>query len=438
MNSLKSCQKCENESPVEVLLVEYYNSFQNPNVHVLQRENPELYRLAREYVSKNGCLVRDLFTQIEKFGKIQFERVCGECGNPYNCSKGQIHCSKRCRAKALHKNPEFKENYLSKLAEYWESVSFEERSATSKRAFETRRARYSEEELSRQYQIISEKRSATFLKKREAKEKVFLSRLDKILTSGKLNLLVLVMRRISFGLAAYYFRNFENKLSFLEETLGVDLSRYRDKRWMKIYLNGSKKCKNPECETLIPLNSHTEYCCCACNRRDPEARQRQSKISKSLWEDEEYRAKLTTKNDPETEEARKSWGNKVLEILRARENGINDRRDKAIKTKLERGVIVNVYDKSIRAEYRAYKNLVISVTKKEKLKLENLDLVGVHTFHVDHIYPTKRGFLDGIPAELIGNVENLRVLEALENRRKSAKLVQIPQHIQEYIDGKDS
>ena len=55
------------------------------------------------------------------------------------------------------------------------------------------------------------------------------------------------------------------------------------------------------------------------------------------------------------------------------------------------------------------------------------------TYHLDHIFPTSKGYLYDIPAELIGNIENLEMIKAMDNRNKSNKIKIIPDHILNYM-----
>lgn len=77
----------------------------------------------------------------------------------------------------------------------------------------------------------------------------------------------------------------------------------------------------------------------------------------------------------------------------------------------------------------------INLTKANDLTiLENFENRGKHTFHLDHIYPIAKGFMNNIPPQLIGTILNLRMLEAQTNRIKSDKIEEIPQHIMEYLN----
>ena len=86
----------------------------------------------------------------------------------------------------------------------------------------------------------------------------------------------------------------------------------------------------------------------------------------------------------------------------------------------------NAKKKEERQRLRLYRNEVKMFTKRNFKNLSNIDAIGVHTFHVDHIYPTQKGFLNGVPAELIGHIYNLQIIPAFDNRSKSGKISIIP------------
>lgn len=88
----------------------------------------------------------------------------------------------------------------------------------------------------------------------------------------------------------------------------------------------------------------------------------------------------------------------------------------------------SIYDKS---EYELYYLKVQQFTNYNKLNtLENWSFRNkYHKYELDHIYPISLGFKHGIPAELIGDIKNLRIIPMHDNRSKSNKLITIPEHI---------
>lgn len=59
-----------------------------------------------------------------------------------------------------------------------------------------------------------------------------------------------------------------------------------------------------------------------------------------------------------------------------------------------------------------------------------------YKYEIDHIYPIKKAFNHGIPAELIGDIKNLRIIPHTENRSKSGKVTIIPEHIQKFLENR--
>ena len=132
----------------------------------------------------------------------------------------------------------------------------------------------------------------------------------------------------------------------------------------------------------------------------------------------------------------KNVSKKALDTMRKKGN-LSARRDKALQTKLERGVIAEIrFDKGSKEhiEYRKYYRKVWSITRSQDLNsLENFEKRGKKTWHLDHIFPISIAYVLGIPANLIGDIQNLVMLEANKNRKKSNKIFDIPLNVFEYI-----
>lgn len=83
---------------------------------------------------------------------------------------------------------------------------------------------------------------------------------------------------------------------------------------------------------------------------------------------------------------------------------------------------------SNKSKLQSYRAKVMSITGKQNLfLLENFDkprgLCGVEgAYQLDHIVSIKYGFDHDIPAEVIGNLGNLRIIPWKENRTKGYKL----------------
>lgn len=88
-----------------------------------------------------------------------------------------------------------------------------------------------------------------------------------------------------------------------------------------------------------------------------------------------------------------------------------------------------------KTEYELYKHEVNRLTYENDLRtLDNWSKRNLyHKYELDHIYPIRNAFKQGIPAELIGDIRNLRVIPRKENRSKSGKVTLIPEHIQNYL-----
>lgn len=84
------------------------------------------------------------------------------------------------------------------------------------------------------------------------------------------------------------------------------------------------------------------------------------------------------------------------------------------------GMTWDQYKESL-PEYVKYRREVWRITEAQDTSLiENYDKRG-KSFHLDHKFSIAEGFRQNIPPEVIGNVVNLRVIEARENISKSDK-----------------
>jgi hypothetical protein len=75
-----------------------------------------------------------------------------------------------------------------------------------------------------------------------------------------------------------------------------------------------------------------------------------------------------------------------------------------------------------------YYRAVLNITNLQKIEvLEHFEkrakAPNEKAYHLDHIYPVNRGFLNGIPPEIIGDISNLRFIPWKENLAKSDKLL---------------
>lgn len=78
-------------------------------------------------------------------------------------------------------------------------------------------------------------------------------------------------------------------------------------------------------------------------------------------------------------------------------------------------------------DFKKYSGFVRRITEKQPLHLlENIEKRGKAMndgYHLDHIYPVKQGFMEGILPYVIGDIRNLQMLKAKDNLTKGAKIV---------------
>jgi hypothetical protein len=75
--------------------------------------------------------------------------------------------------------------------------------------------------------------------------------------------------------------------------------------------------------------------------------------------------------------------------------------------------------------------------KLDITKLANYDKLGhikENGYHLDHIYPKSKGFDNGIPPGLIGDIRNLRIIPGIDNVKKKATIVEVPEHIKKFLE----
>jgi len=123
------------------------------------------------------------------------------------------------------------------------------------------------------------------------------------------------------------------------------------------------------------------------------------------------------------------YGSGSLEIAQSAitEEVIEQRRRTLIETRT--GKSYEEYE-AMMPERDAYYRDVRRITEQQPIHLlEHSEKRGVHwvmenAYHLDHIIPINYGFLNGIPAEEIGHISNLRFIPWLENIQKSDKLLE--------------
>jgi hypothetical protein len=302
----------------------------------------------------------------------------------------------------------------------------------AKRAYRTRRSNYSEADINNQYKRIGEINSE-IAKKRNFDARInTIDRIAAILTR-KSPLLILRMFYVNGGVKIYgvlidelvelgflVFENFRNKKF-----------RYAARNGFK-FLHGCAECGEP-------CNIRHKFCSYVCKDRNLELNENKSVVMKIYYSVQENKQK--TGDIGKLNHAKKTAEERHL-VVKKIYNGrsqewIDNKSRKAVDTRISKGQIlpkcVFVAD-----EYKLYKNLVSRFTKTNRFNVPNIELRGKHTFHLDHIYPIIQGFLNKIPAELIGDLRNLQMLPAIENRQKNGIITIVPEHIQEWIDVNDN
>ena len=93
----------------------------------------------------------------------------------------------------------------------------------------------------------------------------------------------------------------------------------------------------------------------------------------------------------------------------------------------EEGITYPEYLARLTDKQKYYRE-VIRITRLQNITLlENYERRAKapqeHAHHLDHIYPVIRGFENGIPPEVIGDISNLRFIPWQENLHKSDKLL---------------
>jgi hypothetical protein len=93
----------------------------------------------------------------------------------------------------------------------------------------------------------------------------------------------------------------------------------------------------------------------------------------------------------------------------------------------EEGITYEQYKNKLSDKERYYR-AVMSITKLQSISvLEHYEKRArgpdENAYHLDHVYPVIRGFEDGIPPEIIGDISNLRFIPWKENVSKSDQLL---------------
>lgn len=69
-----------------------------------------------------------------------------------------------------------------------------------------------------------------------------------------------------------------------------------------------------------------------------------------------------------------------------------------------------------------YKQVWMSTEASASL-IPDIEMRGWHNYHIDHIYPISKGFINGKSPEEIADVSNLRMLPWRDNIQKGNKII---------------
>jgi hypothetical protein len=108
------------------------------------------------------------------------------------------------------------------------------------------------------------------------------------------------------------------------------------------------------------------------------------------------------------------WSTKNKEII-----------ERILKTKKEKGIIYKWSDDELK-DIKSYRRAVSYYTEKSYIEYKNIinpDNLerGLHTNHIDHIFPVIEGWKNGIDPKILSRHENLRLIDSYENLSKGER-----------------
>lgn len=266
---------------------------------------------------------------------------------------------------------------------------------------------------------------------------IYNARLEQIL-KRKSPLLVLRLIRLHWGKKYVLDHKYQQLVDKLQTYYpSNDWDNYRDEDSRLIVARGFnivRKC--PICSNtfVFKKGSGKTYCSLKCHAVDPNIKKKKSRGSKAAWQNPEYIARQKEGHSKRwsKKNSGKDWYEKCIVKIDTKK-----RRDTALATKLNKGLISEIVFGKKDPKYRAYRNKVNVITGFNRREYFSNIVFTKHGKHLDHIYPIQQGYVNNIPPELIGDLNNLQVLGASLNLKKTNKIETIPQHIQEYINDKD-
>lgn len=388
------------------------------------------------YAKSVDCLPCTALRVFQTHNTLSDVSICIQCDaefDPYK--KRGLTCCKSCQSLHMHeiRSPEVavRRRNRAKLTNDRKRESGE-LTEISERAFRTRRRNNSETDIAEQYKRIGVSNTAAAKRRKLEKRANIISRIAVILIR-KSPLLILRIFYANGGIKIY--ANLINELV----NLGFDVfNNLRKSRFRYAAKNGLVFLT--ECiECGASCHFKNKFCSDKCKHINSVIRETRSVKLKSWNNIHENKEKMSairiasqTNKTPEERHAnvKKIYAGKNQEW-------IDTKSRKAIDTRIARGQILP-RDIVVTSEYKLYRNSVTRLTKANSFNIPNIHLRGKHTFHVDHIYPIVHGFLNEIPVELIGNLLNLQMLPAIENKQKNSTITVIPEHIQEWINANNN
>lgn len=396
-----------------------------------RKRYPELYKvLSKEANDRGFKRVRELLKYFDRYNTLETKRNCVTCGKEIDSVSTNYCCSRSCYVKMNHEKGGMTERIRKSLLEHNREISAEERSERARKSYRSRIENGNAENWipkanETKKERLEERKRSLRIKTRE--------RVERVIEKGKLRLFL----RIKFLLkntGTTWLGPFKRELSMFKDILPEDFD-YEYERVISVKgLHNLKRC--PTCDKPIITNS--EHCSYECLRSNPVYIELSRKNTTEMWKRPEYRRlmeeKLRERWECLSDEEKRRWSEKMLNSMG--EEGRIERKEKALQTKLQRKIISGIYYAEKDPDRLRYDREVSVLTKKSRNDIiqESGISFGKKTYHLDHIFPVSKGYIYGIPPELIGDRRNLQVLPAQENRKKNAKITEIPEHIQAYIE----
>jgi len=393
----------------------------------LKSENKPLHKKLSFYAKQLGFRgPGHMLAFYDLLGHLESKRKCAYCGKYFDSYHLKKTCSKSCRSNQTGNSIIEKNRITDK----------EEISNRAKNSYASRR-KNGNVKSSIEKQKNTVKRNEKIKKEKQAD--LLRKRVEKVICEGKLRLFLRIkILKKGFGKSGT-LKAFSNELSLFSDLLPADFD-YKLEKDISFYgMHAIKKCQY--CGDLMKRTrgySKKKYCSYDCANASPARGKLISERNKKSWENESYRnnqlEKMKERYENTTSEERKKWHETVMETMGV--EGRNKRRDKALETKIEKGIISTISFDQKDQDYLEYRKQVNIFTNKNKnLIIENSGKpIGKRTNHLDHIFPISKGYYYGIPPKMIGDYENLQILDAFNNRSKGNKITKIPCHIKKYIE----